>query len=281
MIICSIGHGYVSKYVLREFFLSGAITIGVTSKKKAQKGSFENNHKIYTNQEIKKALDTCTHLLITAAPEEKGCPIHLNYLNDIKNSNIASIAYLSSTSVYGNYKGAWVNEKSQLRGKNNNAKNRKLAEIQWVNFCKQQKLNYNIFRLGAIYGPERLSGLNEDKKIIRKNDHYFSRIHVQDISRLICKILLNGYKNDIWNLVDSHPSTREDFLIEVSKLKKISFKLVDYKNEKKNMTSAAINYWENNKKVSNAKILKNIDYEFIFPNYKTGLKNLLGSKKMN
>ena len=281
MIICSLGHGYVSKYVLREFFLRGAITIGVTSKKKKEE-SFDNNHKIYTNQEIKKAFDVCTHLLITAAPEDTGCPIYSKYLKDIKNSNISCIAYLSSTSVYGNYKGAWVNENSKLRGKNNKAKNRKLAEIQWVNFCKQQKLNYNIFRLGAIYGPERLNGLNEKKKIIRKSGHYFSRIHVQDISRLICKILLNGYKNDIWNLVDSHPSTREDFLIEVAKLKKNqSFKLVDYEIEKKNMTLATINYWENNKKVSNAKILKNMDYEFIFPNYKTGLKNLLGSKKIN
>lgn len=172
MIICSLGHGYVSKYVLREFFLRGAITIGVTSKKKKEE-SFDNNHKIYTNQEIKKAFDVCTHLLITAAPEDTGCPIYSKYLKDIKNSNISSIAYLSSTSVYGNYKGAWVNENSKLRGKNNKAKNRKLAEIQWVNFCKQQKLNYNIFRLGAIYGPERLNGLDEKKKNNKKKRSLF------------------------------------------------------------------------------------------------------------
>ena len=74
----------------------------------------------------------------------------------LKKSNIRAIVYVSSTGVYGDHKGEWVNENSSLRGTNNIInKNRIKAENSWKNFCKKNLLIFNIVRLGGIYGPGR------------------------------------------------------------------------------------------------------------------------------
>ena len=276
MIICSLGYGYVAKYLLRELSYAGVIAIGVTSKEIKKNECLPSNLKIYSSQYTKESINYSTHLLITAPPNEKGCPIFLKYLKDIKNSNITNVAYISSTGVYGNYNGKWVNENSELKGKSKKAKNRKLAEGQWSNFCIDHNLHYNIFRLGAIYGPNRLNSFGKKKIIIKKEGHYFSRIHVFDISRLIAKILLRGYVNHIWNLVDNLPSSREHYLLELAKLKNIKkYNLVHYKDEQKYLKKITKTYWQNNKRVSNLKVTKEVNQQLLFPNYKAGLKNLL------
>ena len=85
------------------------------------------------------------------------------YKKQIKSSNVRSILYISSTGVYGNHEGNWVDEKSTVKGKDNTAsKSRINAEKAWIDFCKKAYLTINIVRLGAIYGPK--------KPNIEKND---------------------------------------------------------------------------------------------------------------
>ena len=277
VIVCSLGYGYVSKFLLRELCCSGVTSIGITSKIINKQEFSQTNLNICSIYETKKSISFSTHLVITAPPTDNGCPIYAKYTKDIINSNISNIAYISSTSVYGNNKGNWVNESSDLKGKSRVSANRKLAEKQWIKFCLKHKISYNIFRLGAIYGPDRLNSFGKIKKIIRKKGHYFSRIHVYDISRIVTKILLTGYKNNIWNLVDNLPSSRESYLLEIANLKKIrNYKIVDYKDEKNQLSKNIKAYWQNNKKVSNLKIKEKTNLQFIFSNYKAGLKNLLG-----
>ncbi len=277
MIVCSVGYGYISKYLFRELASIGVITIGITSKNisKYPTNTFDNL-KVYSRQETEEYIKISTHLLITAPPNENGCPIYSKYNQKIIDSNISNILYVSSTGVYGNYDGDWVNEESELKGNNATSKRRKLAEKQWIRFSKDNNLSYNIFRLGAIYGPDRINAFTDNKKITKKKGHYFSRIHVYDISRLITEILLNGFKNNIWNLVDNKPSSRESFLLEVANLKKIkNYELVEYKNIKKNLKKVTNIYWSNNKRVSNLKVRDATKSEFLFPSYKSGLKHLL------
>ena len=214
MIVCSLGHGYVSKYLLKDLASSGVKCFGITNKKKSiEKLSYENISLLPRSMSLD-TINRSTHLLVSAPPNESGCPIFTKFNKYIKNSNIRSIIYVSTTGVYGDHNGKWVNEKSELNGKNNIInKNRINAEKSWINFCTRNHILINVVRLGAIYGPGRPK---IEKKILIdaliKNNHFFSRIHVQDIARLISKILLNSNKNNIWNIVDETPSTRENFL---------------------------------------------------------------------
>ena len=274
LIVCALGYGYLARFVFQRICFLGIKGIGVTSK--------HINHNGFTNitldnrEKIKEVFAYSTHLLITAPPDDNGCSIFNKFSNQILNTNIRSLIYISSTGVYGNHNGGWVDENSPLNTKSQIDKIRVKAEKQWQTFCKKNNLNLNIVRISGIYGPDRIIKLNEKKlDIIVKKNHYFSRIHILDASRLISKIILHNYNNEVWNLSDDFPSSRETFLLEVKKIKKIkNYSTISFKEYEKNISERAKKFWLNNKRVSNYKIKKYFEYRFIFPDYRGGIKNL-------
>ena len=275
MIICSIGHGYLASFLFKELCALGILGLGVSSKATFLNKDLDN-FKIFNRSEVKNAISYTTHLLVTAPSNKKGCPVFNNYFNLIAKSNIKSITYISTTGVYGNHKGEIVNEDSLLKARYASDKHRILAENQWNNFSKNNNNVLNIVRVAGIYGPERINGFltNSKKKIVKKN-HFFSRIHVFDIARLLSKILLESNSNEIWNLSDNLSSTREDLLLEIVKLKKVKkYETISFKEYKLNLSKKARKFWYNNKKVSNKKVKQKLRYCFLFSNYKSGLKSL-------
>jgi len=274
LIVCCIGYGYLAKFVLKNLIDHGALGIGISSK--VPELNYEtNNLLIYKRNKIGDAITYATHLIITAPPKKLGCPVYCNFKNKIIKSNIKSITYISSTGVYGNHNGNWVNEDSELKAKSTTDINRIKAERQWLKFCKKFNFIYNIIRLSGIYGPERENGFHKKYEIVDKKGHCFSRIHVLDAARIISEIIVSSATSNIWNLADDLPSTRKDYLLEIAKLKQIEhYKVVDYKIYLKNISKRSKKFWENNKKVSNQKLKRILNYEFIAPNYKRGLRSL-------
>ena len=278
MIVTSLGHGYVSKYLLKEIASNGVICIGVTDNYKNYKKEYIENMSILPRSMTKKSIKKSTHLLVTAPPYKNKCPILSKYKETIIKSNIRSILYVSSTGVYGDHKGKWVSENTALKEEKRTAnKNRIKAEESWLAFSKKNFLLINIVRLGGIYGPDRPK-LNKEiyKDIIIKKDHYFSRINVLDISRLIVNILFNSNKNNYWNLVDDLPSTRKNFMERIIKLKKVKdYNFKNYEELKDEISDTRKKFWEANKKVSNKKVKKSFRYNFLFPSYLSGLKYII------
>jgi nucleoside-diphosphate-sugar epimerase len=275
LIICSIGHGYLASFLFKELCALGVLGLGVSSKTTfLNKNS--DNFKIFHRSEVKKAISYSTHLLVTAPSNKKGCPVFKNNFNLIAKSNIKSITYISTTGVYGNHKGEIVNEDALLKARYASDKYRILAEDQWSNFSKNNNNVLNIVRVAGIYGPGRVNGFikNSKKKIVKKN-HFFSRIHIFDIARVISKILLESNSTEIWNLSDNLSSTREDVLLEIVKLKKVKqYETISFKKYKVNLSKKARKFWYNNKRVSNKKVKQKLRYCFLFSNYKSGLKSL-------
>ena len=274
MIVCALGYGYLTQFVFNRICALGIKGIGVTSKN-INNSEFANI--IFVNRDkIKEVLAYSTHLLITAPPDDKGCFIFKKYSSQILESNIKSLIYISSTGVYGNHNGDWVDENSVLNAKSHFDKIRVKAEKQWKKFCKKNNLNLNIVRISGIYGPERIISFNKKKlDVIIKKNHYFSRIHILDAARLISKIILENFHNEIWNLADDFPSSRELFLLEVIKMKNIkNFERIPFEEYEGTLSERAKKFWSNNKKVSNFKVKKYFEYRFIFPNYRGGIKNL-------
>ncbi len=171
----------------------------------------------------------------------------------------------------------WLgDENSLLNAKSQFDKIRIKSEKQWKTFCKKNSLNLNIVRISGIYGPQRIIKYNKKKlDVVIKKNHYFSRIHVLDAARLISKIILENFNNEIWNLADDFPSSRELFLLEVIKIKNIkNFTKIQFEEHEKTLSDRAKKFWLNNKRVSNSKVKKYFEYRFIFPNYREGIKNL-------
>ena len=273
MIVCALGYGYLAQFVFKRLCSLGIKGIGVTSKN-INYNEF-TNITIVNRNEIKEVLAYSTHLLITAPPYDKGCFILKKYSEQILASNIKSIIYISSTGVYGNHNGGWVDESSVLNAKSYFDKTRVKSEKQWKTFCEKNNFNLNIVRISGIYGPQRILKFNKKKLNVIIKNHYFSRIHILDAARLISKIIIENSNNEIWNLADDSPSSREQFLLEVIKIKNIkNFKRIPFEEYEATLSDKAKKFWFNNKRVSNFKVKKYFEYRFIFPNYKSGIKNL-------
>ena len=275
MIVSCLGYGYISVYLLKEISSNGIKCLGVTDNEAYLKKPNLENISIIPRSMTEKAIKQSTHLVITAPPDKKSCPILSKYKEQIKNSNIRSIVYISSTGVYGDHKGKWVNENSLIKGKNIiYNKYRIEAEKKWIDFSKNTSITLNIVRLGAIYGPKKPNiEKNFFKDILNKKNHFFSRVHVFDISRLITTILFCSNKSNCWNIVDDLPSTRENFVLRIIKLKKVkNYNFISYDKKKVGALSKKRKFWEANKKVSNKKIKKKFEYSYLFPTYSSGLK---------
>ena len=274
MIVCALGYGYLAKFVFRRICLLGIRGVGITSKQIKHNG-FENITFV-DRDKIKEVLAYSTHLLVTVPPDTSGCPVINKFSNHILNSNIKSLIYISSTGVYGNHNGNWIDENSPLKAKSQIDKIRVKSERQWKRFCIKNNLNFNVVRVSGLYGPERIVKLDKKKlEVVVKRNHFFSRIHILDASRLVSKIILKNYKNQVWNVADDLPSSRELFLSEAIRIKNFkNFSTIVFDKYKKTLSKRSKKFWFNNKRVSNKKIKKYFEYRFIFPNYKDGIRSL-------
>ena len=196
------------------------------------------------------------------------------------------LIYLSSTGVYGDHKGAWVYENSKLKPTTELGKWRLRAEKNWLSFAKLNNLPILILRLSGIYGPNRSTfDRIQDKsfKIVRCPNLLFSRIHIDDITNIIVAFLEKKNINGIYNLSDNMPATSESLYLETFKL--LNSPPPEAKSlGELNLSKTALGFFSESKKVSNKKLLLDLSYKFIHPDYISGLKNIyekLESKKIS
>lgn len=231
----------------------------------------------YNKYEIAEVLKNTSHILISIPPNNNGDVVLQDHQELIENcNNIKWIGYLSSTAVYGNHNGAWVNEKTDTNPSSQRGLSRKLAEDQWINFGKKNNIPVNIFRLSGIYGPNRnaLSQIKAGKaRSIDKKDQVFSRIHVYDIAQIIETAMNKALQNEIFNLSDDYPCSS----IEVNNyaaglLKTPNPEIINF--EKATLSEMAKEFYNDNRRVSNKKIKEKLGITLKFPTFKEGINKL-------
>jgi len=217
--------------------------------------------------EIENKLKNVTHILISTPPEVERVIIK-NYLTTLRNNkNLQWVGYLSSTSVYGDHKGDWVEEISNLQPTSEMGLKRMEAEQLLLN----SNLPVRIFRLAGIYSLERniFSRLKKKEvKIINKKDQIFSRIHVEDIAQVLFLSFSKSKNKDIFNVSDDAPCAYKEVvqyaaaLLQVEMPKEINFE--DLENSKMK------DFYRDRKKVQNSKI-KSMGVKLKYPTFKEGL----------
>ena len=233
--------------------------------------SYQLNNKKYDKGLIQK-LEEADHILISIPPDEGEDLVIKNFSKFLKSSRIKWITYLSATSVYGDHKGEWVNEKSETKPSHSNGLARLKVENLWLSLMISKNLPVQIFRLSGIYSNERniLVRLKLGKaKLISKRDHFFSRIHVEDIAGILCKSLSKFKSGEIYNLTDNKPSPSEEVTLYAAKILNIKNLQKIEVNEIEN--EMLKNFYKDSKKVSNEKLKKYFRYNFKFPTYVEGL----------
>ena len=278
------GFGQVAKYFIYNLSKKYDVNLATTSRKKTRKkkifGINYNNYHFLDNNfdiEILSKIKNYDHILVSIPPK-KGVDIVIkNFQKFLGDIEINWITYLSATSVYGDHQGKWVNENSKLNPSTKNGKSRLNAEKKWIEFCSKKKIPFQIFRLSGIYSPERniferiKSG---SQKVVNKPNHFFSRIHVEDIANIL-EITLKQRKiksGEIYNLSDDYPCPNIEVVDCACNLMKISKPKIIQINEIKNKMLR--NFYKDSKKVSNKKIKEVFSYKLKFPTYKEGLSNI-------
>ena len=277
------GFGQVAKNFIKKLNTEQYnINLSATSRSESSKKIFNSiNYNSYLfnsekfDQNLVVKLKEADHILVSIPPENQEDLVIKNFSKFIESSKVKWITYLSATSIYGDHKGEWVNENSKTNPISNNGIARLKAENAWVSLEKNKKIPVQIFRLSGIYSNEKniLTRLKAGEvKLINKKNHYFSRIHVDDISNILFKSLSKFKSGEIYNLSDDKPSTSEDVTLFGAKILNIkNIEKIEIDQIKSEMLK---NFYKESKKVSNKKMKSYFDYNLKFPSYIEGLNHI-------
>ena len=226
-----------------------------------------------------------THVLSCIPPLSNGQdPVLLKLKDQLLNSkDLKWVGYLSTTGVYGDTKGGWVDENTTPNPQQERSKRRFSCEREWL----ETKLPVQILRLPGIYGPGRSafeSLFNGTAKMIDKPGQVFSRIHVDDIAGSVL-FLINLYsqgKNpSVINIADNLPTSNLEVITFAAKIAKKSLPLtIPFEIAKAEMSPMALSFWQENRKVDNKLLCENLGYSLIHPDFKSGLKDCFSKLKM-
>ncbi|MDB0052892.1 SDR family oxidoreductase [Ascidiaceihabitans sp.] len=276
--LLSFGHGYSARELTKHLLPQGWRVIGTTrtSEKANELAASGVEPLIWPDSDMNAAIEAADHILISAGPDEDGDPT-LNLLrNQIiqKSSKIRWAGYLSTTGVYGNFDGAWVDEMTPLNPTTKRGQLRKAAEEDWSSVAG---LPLHIFRLAGIYGPRRgpfAKVRNGTARRVIKEGQVFSRIHVEDIAQILWASIQLPNPGAAYNMCDDDPAPPQDVIAYAANLLGMpvppatAFEDADF-------TPMARSFYAENKKVRNDRIKTELGVELIHPTYREGLQSLL------
>tara|TARA_Y100000589_G_scaffold285828_1_gene285569 strand:- start:662 stop:1558 length:897 start_codon:yes stop_codon:yes gene_type:complete len=278
------GGGFSGQFIANEIRKLGCEALTSSRGTKKDKTSFVFDS-LSTELPPEHIFDGTTHVLSCIPPNKKGeDPVLSRLYKKLKNLDLEWVGYLSTTGVYGNTYGEWVTEKDPAKPVQDRSKRRLLCEKSWLD----SRLPIQIFRLPGIYGPGRStfeSIFNNNIKVIHKPNQVFSRIHVADIANAIIYLLLkvNNIKfTQIINIADNYPSSQIEVIEHCYKLLGLKMPApIDFDDAKNLLSPIALSFWEENRRVSNTLLCRDLGYELIHKNYKSGLKSCLEIIKQN
>ena len=277
------GFGQVAKNFIKNISTKNIkINLTVTSRDSSSKkvfdginyDSFQFSQNSYDKKLIKN-LEASNYILVSIAPIDGEDIVIKNFKNILKEKKIKWLTYLSATSVYGDHKGEWVDEKSKTNPTSPNGVKRLKAEKSWMELAENQNLPVQIFRLSGIYSHENnvLKRLKSgDAKIIKKENQFFSRIHVEDIAEILFKSLEQFKNKEIYNISDDRPASSEEVILYGSKL--LSIEPPTIVNLKSTENEMVLNFYKDSKKVNNKKMKEIFNYKLKYPTYVEGLNNI-------
>ena len=225
-------------------------------------------------------LDWASHILVSAAPDAGGDPFLASLQQKVVAAKPGWVGYLSTTGVYGDHKGAWVDETTPLTPATTRGHHRVRAEGQWMDLFRDKGLPVHIFRLAGIYGPNRgpfAKVRQGSARRIIKADQVFSRIHVDDIARTLSASISHPNPGAIYNVCDNDPAPPQDVIGYAATLLNLPLpEAVDF--ETAEMTPMARSFYAESKKVSNERIKSELGVKLAFPDFKAGLESLLAQE---
>lgn len=235
------------------------------------------------------AISAATHLLITAGTDEAGDPVLARHADAVASApNLRWIGYLSTTGVYGDRDGGWVDEDTPPAPASARTQRRVDAETAWGGFAANRpdtNQSVDIFRVAGIYGPGR-SVLDDVRdgtaRRTIKPGHAFGRIHREDIARAVVAAMTQnrGPGVRVLNLTDDEPAESAVVIEEAARLLGIEPpEAVPFAQAWKRMSPMARSFWSEHRRVASAKTKAMLGIDWLYPSYREGLRAILAEER--
>ena len=280
--LLSFGHGYTATALEHHLMPRNWRIIGTTRTDDKASAMLAQGvePRIWPGADLTRALDAATHLLISISPGENG-DIVLSELEEEITARAAQfewVGYLSTTGVYGDHDGGWVDEDTPLNPTTDRGRARVDAEAAWSAI---PGLPLHIFRLAGIYGPGRgpfSKVRNGTARRIIKQGQVFSRIHVEDIAQVLAASIDRPNPGTAYNVCDDDPAPPQDVIAYAAELLDMPVpEAVPF--ERADLSPMARSFYAESKKVRNDRIKTDLGVSLRYPDYRAGLKAILAAEE--
>lgn len=276
--LLSLGYGYTARLFARALIAQGWRVIGTTrDAAKARALEAEGVEPLLWQPGAKPeaAIAAATHILHSASPIDGHDPfMHLAPL--LREAGPEWFGYLSTTGVYGDTGGAWVDEDSPLAPARGRSADRAAAEAAWL----ASGLPLHVFRLAGIYGPGRgpFARLRSGQaQRIVKPGQVFSRIYVEDIVRVLLASIARPDPGRIYNLCDDLPAGADEVLVAAAQMIGLPLpEALDFATAE--LSPMARSFYAECRRVRNDRIKAELGVVLQCPDYHAGLRAILAAE---
>lgn len=276
--LLSVGHGYSAQALATVLRSEGWTVIGTTrSADKARALEREGIEPlIWPGQPL--PLERATHLLSSVGPEAGCDPVLAREAAALEGArHLRWVGYLSTTGVYGDQGGGWVDESTPCTPVTARGRARLQAESEWQALARRTGVALHVFRLAGIYGPGRgpFAKLRAGRaQQVIKPGQVFSRIHVDDIAQVLAASIRTPDPGAIYNVCDDDPAPPQDVLAYAAQLLGVPAP-PQVPFEQAELSAMARSFYADNKRVRNDRIRDELRVRLRYPDYRSGLAAVL------
>ncbi len=231
---------------------------------------------LWPGQDIANEVARATHVISSVPPRDAGDPV-LPLLSAGSDHAPDWVALLSTTGVYGDQGGVWVDETAPVVPASHRGGLRATQETAWLALFAANALPVHIFRLSGIYGPGRSAfdklRSGKARRIIRE-EQVFSRCHVTDIVQILRASIAQPNPGAIYNVADDEPCPPQDVIEEAANLMGVPVP-PDIPFEEADLSPMARSFYLDNKRVLNRRVKEELGVQFRYPTYRDGLRAIL------
>ena len=286
------GCGHIGRKVLTEIIsrktLSAKKIITLVNTKQSQEFclqqevesiSIDLDAPAFIMKDIVKNTDTLVYYFI--APPRKGiidsrAKQFIEQLKQNQSYSPVKIVLISTTGVYGNCQGKWVDEEYPLNPQVDRARRRVDAEQQFQSYCQRFNVPLVILRVSGIYSSEKLplKRIRSNTPIVCQTDSpYSNRIHSKDLVEICIEAGINNKITGIFNCADGHPTTMYDYFTKVAQANHLPEPItISLHKARSQLSAGMLSYMDESRRINNKKLLENFNLKLQYPYLK--LENL-------
>ena len=285
-VLLSIGHGYCARALARR--LSGENWRVIATTRSAETAAALARDgldaRLWPLADADGALEEASHVLVSAPPGPDGDPALAEMGDALTRAagRLSWIGYLSTTGVYGDHGGAWVDETTPVAPSTERGRARAAAEAGWLALHDKHGASVHLFRLGGIYGPGRgpfgRIRAGAARRIV-KPGQVFGRIHVEDVAAVLRASMNAPAPGTAYNVVDDLPAPPEEPLAFAAELLGLPPPpAIAYDEAAAEMSPMARSFYAESKRVSNARIKEALGVRLAYPTYREGFRAVLAAE---